>query len=106
MMRIDYIRVPGVKWVRDPDRRFDTVEIRSPLIRAVQRARASVLDDLPRAFSLPAGETQGKELPLLPDRVIREVVANAAIHRSYRVHGSIQIIRYANTWRSATPATP
>jgi ATP-dependent DNA helicase RecG len=32
MMRIDYIRVPGVQWVKDPDRRFDTVEIRSPLI--------------------------------------------------------------------------
>ena len=27
MMRIDYIRIPGVEWVKDPDRRFDTVEI-------------------------------------------------------------------------------
>jgi ATP-dependent DNA helicase RecG len=103
MMRIDYIRVPGVQWVRDPDRRFDTIEIRSPLIRAVQRARAAILDDLPKAFSLPAGETQGKELPLLPDRVIREVVANAVIHRSYRVHGSIQIIRYANRLEIRNP---
>lgn len=103
MMRIDYIRVPGVRWVKDPDRRFDTVEIRSPLIRAVQRARAAILDDLPRAFSLPAGETQGKEIPLLPDRVIREVVANAVMHRSYRVHGSIQIIRYANRLEIRNP---
>ncbi len=103
MMRIDYIRVPGVRWVRDPDRRFDTVEIRSPLIRAIQRARAAILDDLPRAFSLPAGETQGKEIPLLPDRVIREVIANAVMHRSYRVHGSIQIIRYANRLEIRNP---
>jgi ATP-dependent DNA helicase RecG len=96
MMRIDYIRVPGVEWVKDPDRRFDTVEIRNPLIRAVQRIRASILEDLPKAFSLPAGQQQAQEIPLLPDRVIREVVANAVMHRSYRVHGSIQIIRYAN----------
>jgi ATP-dependent DNA helicase RecG len=103
MMRIDYIRVPGIQWVKDPDRRFDTVEIRSPLIRSVLRARAAILDDLPRAFSLPADEIQGREIPLLPDRVIREVVANAVMHRSYRVHGSIQIIRYANRLEIRNP---
>jgi ATP-dependent DNA helicase RecG len=93
MLRIDYIRVPGLRWVKDPDRRFDTVEIRAPLLRAIQRTRSAILDDLPRAFSLPAGEIQGQEIPLLPDRVVREVVANAVMHRDYRVHGSIQIIR-------------
>ena len=103
MMRVDYIRIPGTQWVRDPDRRFDTVEIRSPLIRAIQRARAAVLDDLPKAFSLPAGELQGKELPMLPDRVVREVIANAVMHRDYRVHGSIQIIRYANRLEVRNP---
>lgn len=103
MMRVDYIRIPGTQWVRDPDRRFDTVEIRSPLIRAIQRARSAVLDDLPKAFSLPAGELQGKELPMLPDRVVREVIANAVMHRDYRVHGSIQIIRYANRLEVRNP---
>jgi ATP-dependent DNA helicase RecG len=103
MMRIDYIRVPGIEWVRDPDRRYETIEIRSPLLRAVQRARAAILDDLPKAFSLPAGETQGRDFPLLPDRVIREVVANAAIHRSYTCHGSIQVIRYANRLEIRNP---
>jgi len=103
MMRVDYIRIPGTQWVKDPDRRFDTVEIRSPLIRAIQRARAAVLDDLPKAFSLPAGELQGKELPMLPDRVVREVIANAVMHRDYRVHGSIQIIRYANRLEVRNP---
>ena len=103
MMRIDYIRVPGTQWVQDPDRRFDTVEIRAPLIRAVQRARAATLDDIPRAFSLPEGSQQAKELPLLPERVIREVIANAVMHRSYRVHGSIQIIRYANRLEIRNP---
>ena len=103
MLRIDYIRVPGVRWVKDPDRRFDTVEIRAPLLRAIQRTRSAILDDLPKAFSLPAGELQGKEIPLLPDRVVREVVANAVMHRDYRVHGSIQIIRYANRLEVRNP---
>lgn len=103
MMRVDYIRIPSRQWVKDPDRRFDTVEILAPLIRAVQRIRAAVLDDLPRAFSLPAGAVQSEEMPLLPDRVIREVVANAVMHRSYRVHGSIQVIRYANRLEVRNP---
>ncbi|MEZ6033559.1 MAG: ATP-binding protein [Planctomycetaceae bacterium] len=103
MLRIDYIRVPGVQWVKDPDRRFDTIEIRAPLLRAIQRTRAAILDDLPKAFSLPAGQVQGQEIPLLPDRVIREVVANAVMHRDYRVHGSIQIIRYANRLEVRNP---
>ncbi len=62
-----------------------------------------MLDDLPKAFSLPAGELQGRELPLLPDRVVREVIANAVMHRDYRVHGSIQIIRYANRLKIRNP---
>ena len=103
MLRIDYIRVQGLQWVKDPDRRFESVEIRAPLLRAFQRIHAAILDDLPRAFSLPAGELQGKEIPLLPDRVIREVVANAVMHRDYRVHGSIQIIRYSNRLEVRNP---
>jgi ATP-dependent DNA helicase RecG len=42
-------------------------------------------------------------MPLLPDRVVREVVANAVMHRSYRVHGSIQMIRYANRLEIRNP---
>jgi ATP-dependent DNA helicase RecG len=103
MLRIDYIRVPGIKWVKDPDHRFDTVEIRAPLLRAIQRIHSAVLDDLPKAFSLPAGEIQGREIPRLPDRVIREVIANAVMHRDYRVHGAIQIIRYANRLEIRNP---
>ncbi|MCU0713990.1 MAG: putative DNA binding domain-containing protein, partial [Pirellula sp.] len=103
MMRIDYVRVPGLRWVKDPDRRFDTIEIRAPLIRAIQRVRAAILDDIPKAFSLPAGEVQSREVPLLPDRVVREVVANAVMHRDYKVHGSIQVIRYSNRLEVRNP---
>lgn len=103
MMRIDYIRVTGTRWVEDPDRRFDTVEIRSPLIRAINRARSSVLDDIPKAFSLPADQTQSVEESTLPERVIREVIANAVMHRDYRKHGSIQLIRYSNRLEIRNP---
>lgn len=34
MMRVDYaIRVPGRTWVSNPDRRFDTIEMRGPLVQ-------------------------------------------------------------------------
>lgn len=103
MMRVDYIRVPGREWVSDPERRFETVEIRAPLITAIRRARNAILDDLPKAFLLPAGQLQRQDIPLVPDRVIREVVVNALMHRSYRVHGAVQIIRYANRLEIRNP---
>lgn len=96
MMRVDYIRIQGREWVQDPDRRFETIEIRAPLTSLIRRARAAILDDLPKAFSLPPGQIQRQDIPLIPDRVIREAVVNAVMHRSYRIHGAVQIIRYAN----------
>jgi ATP-dependent DNA helicase RecG len=103
MMRVDYIRVPGRTWVSNPDRRFDTIEMRGPLIQLIGRIRATILGDLPAAFSLPAGRVQRLEVPAIPDRVIREVVVNAVMHRSYRIHGAVQIIRYANRLEIRNP---
>ena len=103
MMRMDYIRVPGRDWVPDPNNRFETVETRAPLITLIRRARAAILDDLPKAFSLPPGQLHRKDIPLVPDRVIREAVVNAVMHRSYRVQGAIQIIRYANRLEIRNP---
>lgn len=96
MTRVDYIRVPGREWIPDPDNRFETVELRGPMISLIRRTRAAILDDLPKAFSLPPGQLHRKDIPLVPDRVIREAVVNAVMHRSYRTQGAIQIIRYAN----------
>ena len=103
MMRIDYIRIPGREWVQDPDRRFDTVEIRAPLILAARRAIAAIRDDLPTSFSLPEGEALRRDETILPVRVIREAVVNAVMHRSYRIHGAIQILRYANRLEIRNP---
>jgi ATP-dependent DNA helicase RecG len=103
MMRVDYVRVPGREWVKDPDRRFDTVEIRAPLMLAARRAIATVRDDLPASFHLPDSETVRSDETILPVRVLREAIVNAVMHRSYRIHGPIQIIRYANRLEVRNP---
>ncbi len=96
MMRVDYIRVPGRRWVEDPEHRFDTVEIRAPLIVAIRRAIAAIRDDLPASFRLPEGEIVRSDDTVLPIRVLREAIVNAVMHRSYRIHGPVQILRYSN----------
>jgi ATP-dependent DNA helicase RecG len=103
MTRVDYIRVPGREWVPNPDRRFDTVELRDPLLRLIRRATATVLDDLPKAFGLAEGELQRRETPAIPLKVIREALVNALMHRNYRSHSPVQIIRYANRLEIRNP---
>lgn len=103
MMRIDYIRVPGRKWVENPDHRFDTLEIRAPLFTAIRRATNTVRDELLQSFSLPEGALSREDEPAVPLRVIREAIVNAVMHRSYRIHGAIQIIRYANRLEIRNP---
>lgn len=103
MMRIDYIRVPGRQWVEDPTHRFDTMEIRAPLLTAIRRATNAVRDELLQSFSLPEGAIEREDDPTLPLRVIREAIVNAVMHRSYRIHGAIQIIRYSNRLEVRNP---
>lgn len=103
MMRIDYIRVAGKQWVENPDHRFDTLEIRAPLFTAIRRATNTVRDELIQSFSLPEGALAREDEPTLPLRVIREAIVNAVMHRSYRIHGAIQIIRYANRLEIRNP---
>ena len=95
-MRVDYIRVPGKDWVTDPDSRFDSLELRNPLMKMVRHAQSAILDDMPEAFSLPEGQMQREVNRAIPDRVIREAVVNAVMHRSYRHQQPVQIIRYSN----------
>ncbi|MDT4330724.1 ATP-binding protein [Methylomonas sp. MS20] len=96
-LRIDYIRVPGMQWVEDPDDRFvTTLDLRKPLMLALRQMQNTILDELPKGFRLDDGEMQSRQEPLLPRKVIREALANAAMHRSYQIHSPVQIIRYSN----------
>jgi ATP-dependent DNA helicase RecG len=93
-LRVDYVRVPGTTWVPDPNERFDTVEIRAPLLLAFRRAYAAVSDDLPRTFMLEPGSPERKDRLAIPESVLREVLVNALTHRNYRVQSALQILRF------------
>lgn len=95
-LRVDYVRVVGTQWVDDPEVRFQSVDIRQPLMLALPKAEAAIVDDLPKGFRLPEGELQSQQAPLLPRKVIREALANAVMHRSYQDHSPVQIVRYSN----------
>ncbi len=95
-LRVDYVRVVGTQWVDDPESRFTSVDIRQPLMLALPKVEAAVMDDLPKGFRLPEGELQSQQTPLLPRKVIREALANAVMHRSYQDHSPMQIVRYSN----------
>lgn len=96
MVVIDYIRVPGLVWMDNPHERFQSVEIRKPLLLALPQAEATVVDELPKGFYLPEGSLHSVQEPIVPRQVIREALANAVMHRSYTRHSPIQIIRYSN----------
>jgi len=96
LLRIDYIRLEGREWVRDPENRGEHVEIMDPLLRAIPRIISQIIEDLPRAFRLPRDQDLRQEVPLLPRRALEELVVNSVMHRDYRTRGAIQIIRYSN----------
>ncbi len=95
MTRVDYIRIPGRVWVENPENRFETIEMRGPLLTVIPRAVNAVLDDLPKSFAME-DNLYRKDKPLIPEVVIREAVVNAVMHRSYRNKMPVQIIRYSN----------
>ena len=96
MIRLDYIRISGREWIDDPDHPLETIEMRDPLFRLIPRGQAAIMDDIPRAFSFTSGMMQRQETPRIDPRVIREALVNALMHRNYRIHGPVQVIRYAN----------
>lgn len=73
------------------------------MFKLIRRAQAAVLDDLPQSFGLEEGELQRTDTPIIPQRVIREALVNAVMHRSYHRHGPVQIIRYANRLEIRNP---
>ncbi len=96
LARVDYIRVPGREWVEDPENRFQTVDMRGPLVALIPKVVAQILDDIPKAFALDEGAVRRRDIPVIPQKVIRELVVNALVHRNYRMRQPVQIIRYSN----------
>lgn len=94
--RVDYIRIPGRQWIEDPENRFDTIDIRGPILTLAPRVIATILDDLPKTFRISSDGMHREDIPLIPERVIREAVVNSLMHRNYRTRQPIQVIRYSN----------
>ena len=96
LMRMDYIPIPGLEWVADPAAQFDSVDMLGPLMQVVKDSLKTVLNDVSSGSILPEGEAQRRAVSTMPSRGLREAIVNAVMHRSYRVQGATQIIRYAN----------
>jgi ATP-dependent DNA helicase RecG len=103
MHRIDYILVEGKEWVSDPDKRYQSTEIREPLLLAIPKLITLVLNDLPKAFGLAENEIYRRETPLIPRKVIREAIVNAVMHRNYRELSPVQIIRFCDRLEIRNP---
>lgn len=102
-VRVDYIRVAGTEWVSDPSNRFDSIDMRGSLLLMVNRAFNAIVDDLPRGFSLKAGNLQADRPLPIPEGALREAIVNAIIHQNLRIHQPIQIIRYSNRIEIVNP---
>ncbi|MBD2175840.1 putative DNA binding domain-containing protein [Pseudanabaena sp. FACHB-1998] len=96
MCRVDYISVEGRTWIPDPDKRYQTIEVLEPLLIAIPKLINLVINDIPKAFSLPDNSIYRQDIPLIPRNVIREAIVNALMHRNYRKNQPIQIIRFSN----------
>jgi len=92
--RVDYVRVPGVEWVPDPDSRYDSIDVREPLLFAFRRIYNAIVDDLPKSFALEPGNPERRDQLALPEAAVREALVNALTHRDFRVASAVQVIRY------------
>jgi ATP-dependent DNA helicase RecG len=103
MLRVDYIISPTREWLADPSKAIDNIEIQDSLIRTIVKLRKLVLGDLPTTPLVEEGDFTRKDITVLPERVLREAIVNAVMHRNYRSHQPIQVIRYPNRLEIRNP---
>jgi len=96
-IRVDYVRVHGKHWLKDPNHRFDSIDLRGPIISLIGRVISAVSDDLPKTFRLDEGSGgQRTDIPIIPHTALREAIVNAIMHRNYGLSRPIQILRFSN----------
>ena len=94
--RIEYIVVPGRAWSEGLVERLESSDFLESLVTALPRIESLVSGDLPRTTELPREGIVAHIASALPERVLREAIVNAAMHRDYRTASATQIVRYAN----------
>jgi len=106
LARVDFIRVPGVKWRSDPGQGDDdlTRKFRGALIKVIEEVRTHILGDLSNSSSYADG-LHREEVPQLHGRIIREIVVNAIMHRSYEEQSPVRIVRYENRLEVQNPGS-
>ncbi len=96
-VRVDYVRTSGIRWVEDPENRFQySIDLREPLVRLIPKMEHIIMSDMPRYFRLEEGSIQRSDQPFLPYKVVREALVNAVMHRDYGIHQPTLIVRYRN----------
>lgn len=65
------------KPIRHPEKRYShCYEFGEALVLAIPRVIANIMRDIPQAFSMQPNSIFRKDIPLIPDVVIREAVCN------------------------------
>ncbi|MCG6157129.1 ATP-binding protein [Rubinisphaera margarita] len=105
--RVDIVRVPGCQWIPDPGQEdfHETFEFRETLQKLVHDVANTLISYMPR---FPVTSHNGlirQDVPKVQGRIIREVIVNAIMHRSYREQSQIRIVCYDNRIEVQNPGT-
>lgn len=84
-----------------PNLRKPPVTIRGPLIEQIDKAVRSVLDELVRGVTLLRSGFKARHA--YPERVVKEAIVNAVIHRDYRLNRDIFIRIFDNRIEIESP---